>query len=136
MSVIYGGDMISSDSRSCFQNWWIKWPNHPLVIFTTSSPKHSGVTDRGVSSHPEKLDAKSAPPISIVLVYSRLFFCVFRGDFAFSASRDIHYIRIHYHFVTFFQSVGSCPPTVASGPLQLRFARPGSNLHQMQNAYG
>ena len=43
-------------------------------------------------------------------------FCIFRGVFAFAANIDIHDIRIHYHFVTFFWVLASEPPLVASGP--------------------
>jgi len=66
---------------------------------------HSGVTDggRGASRHSGKLSVKTGPPVadflifSILLVFSRLFYL---------ASIDIHNIRIHYNFLTFFLSVG------------------------------
>jgi len=43
---------------------------------------------------------------SIILVFTGLFYCVFRTVFVFLASIDIHDIRIHCHFLTFFLSVG------------------------------
>jgi len=45
-----------------------------------------------------------------------LFFFVFQRVFVFSASIDI-YIRINYHFLTFFLSVGGGPPSARFAPL-------------------
>jgi len=80
-----------------------------------------------------KLNTKTGPPLAhihifrILLVFcGLLFFGVFQGVFVFLASIDIHNMRIHYPFLTFFWVLASGPPTV--GPFQLSFAPPGTNL--------
>jgi len=99
----------------------------------------SGVTDGGArggaSLLPSKLNVKNGPPsvdtliFSILLVFSRLsFFCVFRGVFVFLAGIDIHDIRIHYHFLTFFLGVGEWPPNGGQWAPSAKFCPSGSNL--------
>jgi len=77
-------------------------------------PVYSGVTDwgaRGVQPA-GKLNLKPGPHLaeisvlSILLIFSRLLFLRFFRCFRFLAGIDIHDIRIHYYFVTFFECVG------------------------------
>jgi len=65
---------------------------------------------------------------NILLLFSRLFFCVFRGVFAFLVTVDIHDFRIHYHFLTFSRVLVSAFPTVAGRSLSAKFCPSGSNL--------
>jgi len=77
-------------------------------------PVYSGVTDWGSRGVPlaGKLNLKPGPHLaeisvlSILLIFSRLLFLRFFRCFRFLAGIDIHDIRIHYYFVTFFECVG------------------------------
>ena len=91
--------MIWKKSRHYQLDWvWAQWRNWRR--------------DREASRLPGKLNVKTGPPLaditifSNILVFTGLFFCVFRTVFVFLASVDIHDIQIHYHFLTFFLSVG------------------------------
>jgi len=84
-----------------------------IVQPTTSTL--SGVTDggRGWTAHPGKLNVKYRLPSADILIFSilcffsgLLFFLRFSGYFRFLASIDIHGIRFHYYFFTFFLIVG------------------------------
>ena len=55
--------------------------------------------------------------VNIILVFGKLFFAFFGVSSYVLASKDIHDIRIHHHFLTFFWMLAGGPPTVAVGPL-------------------
>ena len=72
----------------------------------------SGITDGRAgrrAATPGKLNVKTGPPLAEILVFSsllvfnRLFFCIFWGVFVFVAGIDTHNIQIHYYFLTFFE---------------------------------
>jgi len=71
---------------------------------------------RGRAAPPGKLNVKTGPPSADIwyLVFFwfsvRCCFLRFLGVFAFLASIDIHDIRIHYHFLTFFLVSASGSP--------------------------
>jgi len=84
-----------------------------IVQPTTSTL--SGVTDGGSgrAAHSGKQNVKYRPPSADILIFSILLFFQwvvvflrFSRCFRFLASIDIHGIRIHYYFFTFFLIVG------------------------------
>jgi len=84
------------------------------LICKTKDKIPSGVTGReqGVSFFPDKVNVKTGPPVadilifSVLLVFSWLLFLACLGCCHFLASTDIYNIQIHYHFLTFFLSIG------------------------------
>jgi len=82
----------------------------------------------GSSDEPPPLASWKSGPLlanififSILLFFSRLFFAFF-SVFCFLANIDIHDLRIHYHFLTFFLVLANASPTAASGPPSVKFS--------------
>jgi len=87
----------------------IKYARKLLSLFIWLLYVHlqgSGISDRepGDKLPPGQLNVKTRSLLSdcllliTLLVFNKLFFCIFQGIFVFLASVYIHYIQIHYHF--------------------------------------
>ena len=85
---------------------------HQLGYLQHLTSKSSGVTDGGQrrAASPGHLNLKSGPLLADILTL--VFFCFsvvflrFSVCFVFLPSIDFQDFRIHYHFLTFFRSVG------------------------------